>query len=45
MPTYGIADDKVFVTYNANDTDELFAIKQRLTEAGTPCLLYTSRCV
>jgi|BioPla2DNA2_1021312.scaffolds.fasta_scaffold00302_28 glycosyltransferase involved in cell wall biosynthesis len=36
MPTYGIAADKVFVTYNANDTDELFAIKQRLTEAGTP---------
>ena len=26
----------MFVTYNANDTDELFAIKQRLTEAGTP---------
>lgn len=35
MPTYGIAADKVFVTYNANDTDELFAIKQQLTEAGT----------
>jgi glycosyltransferase involved in cell wall biosynthesis len=32
LPTYGIAEDKVFVTYNSNDTDALFGIKTRLAE-------------
>jgi glycosyltransferase involved in cell wall biosynthesis len=32
LPTYGIAADKVFVTYNSNDTDALFDIKTRLAE-------------
>lgn len=30
LPTYGISEDKVFVTYNANNSDELFRIKQEL---------------
>jgi glycosyltransferase involved in cell wall biosynthesis len=29
LPTYGIAADRVFVTYNANDTDVLFDVKTR----------------
>jgi glycosyltransferase involved in cell wall biosynthesis len=29
LPSYGIAPEKIFVTYNANDTDALFAIKNQ----------------
>lgn len=32
LPTYGIAPDKVFVTYNSTDTDAMFSIKKQLSE-------------
>lgn len=32
LPTYGIAADKVFVTYNSNNTDAMFSIKKQLSE-------------
>lgn len=32
MPTYGIAPDKVFVTYNSNNTDAMFSIKEQLSK-------------
>ncbi len=31
LPTYGLSPDKVFVTYNTNDTDAMFAIKEQLS--------------
>lgn len=37
MPTYGISSDKVFVTYNSNDTDSLVRIKGEIgTEKNIP---------
>lgn len=32
LPTYGIAPDKVFVTYNSNNTDAMFSIKKQLSQ-------------
>lgn len=32
MPTYGIQKEKVFVTYNANDSEALLAMKRKLTD-------------
>lgn len=32
LPTYGIDADKVFVTYNSTDTDDLFNIKEQQSE-------------
>lgn len=31
LPTYGIAANKVFVTYNSNNTDAMFALKEELS--------------
>ncbi|WP_352420996.1 glycosyltransferase family 4 protein [Proteiniphilum sp.] len=32
MPTYGIAPEKVFVTYNSNNTDAMFSMKRELSQ-------------
>ncbi|HHT30874.1 MULTISPECIES: glycosyltransferase [Petrimonas] len=44
LPTYNIPEEMVFVTYNANDSDELLRIREELA-GEEPCLPRNSRRV